>query len=341
MAKSKNIDEKDALSYLDNIDAENKVNTSAEVTVEKSENISTVKSIPKNSLGKIKGIEDPGLSAAGDSPWKLLSFDLLPSKGLFYPKGTELLIKSAKTKEIRHWSTMDEHDPIDVREKMAFILNKCTKFKIKGKPIHFNLNDFLEVDKFHILFRIQELTFPNNENKLMANIKCTNPKCGVVNRVQVGSQNLLGFEIPKGLEKWYSEEERQFVIPSEKLNETLRFSMPTIGVTNAIRDFRQGEVKKGIDLDESFYNFSPYLISDFRNLSKDQIHTLKLQSNGWSQNKFLAIHKFTEDLKKSSVNKVTCVCESCKTQITTSIFLGGSFTVKDIFVISARFDELI
>ena len=340
MENSNRIDEKDALSHLDRIDETNKLNTSAEVTVEKTEYQPPVKSIP-NSLGKIKATEDTGLSAAEESPWKLLRFDILPSKGLFYPKGAELLIKSAKTKEIRHWSTMDEHDPIDVREKIAFILNKCTKFKIKGKPIIFNLNDFLEVDKFHILFRIQELTFPNNENKLMANIKCDNSKCGSVNRVQVGSQNLLGFEIPNLIEKWYSEEERGFVVPSEKLNDTLRFYMPTVGITNAIREYRQEEIKKGIDIDESFYNFSPYVLSDFRNLSRDKINHLKLESNGWLQNKFLAIHKFTEDIKKESVNKVTCVCESCKTQITTSIFLGGSFTVKNIFVISARFDELI
>lgn len=340
MAKSKSkYDEKDAFSHLDHIDSENKVNQSIEVVVEKSNE--GVKFKPSRSLGKIQGTEDPGLSAASESSWKLLSFDLLPSRGLFYPKGAELLIKSATTKEIRHWSTMDEHDPIDVREKIAFILNKCTKFKIKGRPVHFNLNDFLEVDKYHILFRIKELTFPNNENKLMANIKCTNPKCGAVNKVQVGSQNLLGFNIPTDLEKWYSEEEKSFVIPSEKLNETLIFSMPSIGITNAIREYRQSEIKKGMDIDDSFYKFAPYLLQDFRNLGSENIHALKMEASGWSQNKFLAIYKFTEDLKKASVNKVTCVCESCKTQITTSIFLGGSFTVKDIFVISARFDELI
>ena len=120
----------------------------------------------------------------------------------------------------------------------------------------------------------------------MANIKCTNPKCGAVNKVQVGSQNLLGFNIPSDLEKWYSEEERSFVIPSEKLNETLRFSMPTVGITNAIREYRQSEIKKGIDIDDSFYNFSPYMLQDFRNLSREQIHALKMGANGWSQNNF-------------------------------------------------------
>jgi len=340
MAKRKNVTDSDAFSHLDSIDEENQINTAVEVTVEKNKQ-ATSPSV-STSLGKIKGLEEgPGLTAAEESPWKLLSFSLLPSKGMFYPEGAELLIKSAKTKEIRHWSTMDEHDPIDVREKIGFILNKCTKFKVKGKPIHFNLNDFLEVDKFHLLFRIQELTFPNNENKLMANIKCSNTKCGSVNRVQVGSQNLLGFDIPTDLQKWYSDTDKKFVIPSEKLNETLEFSMPNIGITNAIREYRQGESKKGIDIDESFYNFSPYILNDFRNLNREVIHSLKIRSNSWSQNKFLAIHKFTEDLKKASVNKVTCVCESCKSQITSSIFLGGSFTVKDIFVISARFDELI
>ena len=138
-------------------------------------------------------------SAVEDSPWKLLDVRSLPSEGLFYPENVELLLRSAKTKEIRHWSTIDEEDPIDVREKINFILNACTKFKIKGQMASLNFNDFTEVDRYHILFRIYELTFPNQENKLWANIKCENTQCGHTNQTQVTSNNLLGFKYPEEL----------------------------------------------------------------------------------------------------------------------------------------------
>ena len=110
--------QQDDLSKLDAIDAEHGVNkpiSQATEVVEKTD--------PVTSLGKARSYDRPELSAAEDSPWKLLNLDLLPSRGIFYPEGVELLIKSAKGKEIRHWSTMDEHDPLDVREKINFVLN--------------------------------------------------------------------------------------------------------------------------------------------------------------------------------------------------------------------------
>jgi hypothetical protein len=46
-------------------------------------------------------------------------------------------------------------------------------------------------------------------------------------------------------------------------------------------------------------------------------------------------------LRKASLNKVASVCEKCKEVTEDHIFLDGSFTVKDIFIVSAGLDELI
>jgi hypothetical protein len=329
---NEHINDEDAMEHLDSIDKEHGINKPIE---EASVDVEQTKS-----LGKAKSY-DVSLSEAEESPWKLLNLNLLPSNGMFYPADIELLVKSAKTKEIRHWSTMDEHDPIDVREKINFVLNKCTKFKIRGNPSPFNFNDYLDVDKYHILFRIYELTFPNQENKLMANIKCPNTKCKHVNRIQVTSQNLLGFKIPPELEKWYSHENRCFTIPSEKLGETLTIYLPKSGTLNKFRQKKKSEVNAGIEVDDSFYDFGPYLVSDWRKLSMDDISNLKMESNSWSTEKFTAIYKITDMLKKASLNRAAGVCEKCKTGMESNIFLGGSFTVKDIFIVSARLDELI
>ena len=280
-------------------------------------------------------------SAVEDSPWKLLDVRSLPSEGLFYPENVELLLRSAKTKEIRHWSTIDEEDPIDVREKINFILNACTKFKIKGQMASLNFNDFTEVDRYHILFRIYELTFPNQENKLWANIKCENTQCGHTNQTQVTSNNLLGFKYPEELMKWYSPEERCFVIVSEKLNETFRLYLPTIGMANKFRQKRREEEQKGIEIDEAFYEYGEYLIGEWRKTDMQMLTALKFNSLEWKENKFVFIHKFTKALIKASLNKAASVCEKCKTQTESHIFLGGSFTIQDIFIISARLDELI
>jgi hypothetical protein len=68
---------------------------------------------------------------------------------------------------------------------------------------------------------------------------------------------------------------------------------------------------------------------------------LKAESIGWSERKFLIVYKFIEPLEKAALNKVLSICEKCRAQTESSIFLEGSFTVKDIFIISAGLDELI
>jgi hypothetical protein len=329
--QSNGIDEEEAARFLEEQDKKYGVNT---IKVEE-----TIAEPEQKSLGQIKGYsENPELSGAAESSWKLLDLRALPSQGLFYPEGTELLLRSAKTKEIRHWSTIDENDPLDVREKINFVLNACTKIKAPGgRPMNFN--DFLEIDRYHILFRLYELTFPNQENKLWANIKCD--KDAHINKTQVLSNNLRGFSYPEELMKWYSNEDRCFKIVSEKLNETFYIYLPTIGVENKFRQKRQDDINKGIEIDDAFYDFGPYLIRDWRSITLPLLTELKFNSNTWPDNKFVFIHKFTKQLKDASLNRVMSVCEKCKEVTESHIFLEGSFTVKDIFIISAGLDELI
>jgi hypothetical protein len=340
------IDESEAQQYLDEIDKASGVNNYKEKlqTIEPVSEDSTQVETPlpkQTSLGKARGFEEISLSASEESPWKILNLETLPSNGMFYPARVEILIRSAKTKEIRHWSTMDDYDPVDIDEKINFILNSCTRIKIPGDPAQFTYNDILLIDRYHILFRIYELTFPNQENKLMANIKCQDNKCGFVNKVQVLSRNLKGFELPGEYFKWYNEDERCFVILSEKLQETLKFYMPTIGVNTKIRQRREFEINSGQEKDPSFYDIAPYLIVNWKAANTQNLGEFKISMEGWSSAKFSAIYRFVKDMKDTSTNKVLCTCEKCKERTESSIFLGGSFTVKDIFIISARFDELI
>ena len=326
-------DPEEARKFLEEQDRLYGVNNIPEKEVEPEKKVTSLGTLPSNNSME--------LSAAAESPWKLLNLETLPSEGLFYPEGSEILLRSARAKEIRHWSTIDETDPIDVREKINFILNACTKFKIKGSPAPLNYNDFLEVDRYHILFRIYELTFPNQENKLWAYIKCENQSCGHVNQTHVTSSNLIGFEYPGEVMKWYNPEEKCFVINSEKLGETFRLYLPTIGIGAKLRQKRTDEQAKSVEIDESFYKQGQYLVKDWRKHDIQSLTDLKFSMLDWSELKFIIVHKFTDFLEKAKINKAGSVCEKCKTQTESHIFLGGSFTVKDIFIISAGLDELI
>ena len=320
-----NTEDKEALDIL------SKLEESGDVKFDKEEKKVT-------SLGKASR---QFMSDAGESPWKLVALNTLPSKGMMHDVEFEQLIKSAKTKEIRHWSTIDEYDPVDIFDKIAYVTESCSKLNIKGSNARLNSNDILEIDKYHILFKIHKITFPNAENKLMAKVKCTSNSCDKISSIHTTDTNLQGFSYPMELMEWYSEEERCFVIPSEKLNETIRLYMPTIGVTKVVNEYKELCLIRGLSEDEAFDKIVPYLIDSWRTTSAEKLLELRSESNRWSENKFLFLHGATEALIKNSKNKVLGICEKCKSKIASSIFLGGSFTVKDIFIVSSRLRDLI
>jgi hypothetical protein len=101
------------------------------------------------------------------------------------------------------------------------------------------------------------------------------------------------------------------------------------------------EESSGSEIDDAFYEFAPYLAGDWKTCDSNYLFNLKVNSQNWQQNKFVFIHKFTKMLKDASLNKAGCKCEKCGSITESHIFLGGSFTVKDIFIISAGLDELI
>lgn len=322
-------------------DALNEIESNSEIEYDKNEDEKINQEPEKiTSLGKAS-ISKTIDTMANESGWKLVALNTLPSQGLLYDDNVEILIKSAKTKEIRHWSTIDEYDPIDVSDKIAFITDSCCRLNAKGVIKSLNSNDILEIDKYQILFKIHRLTFPNNENTLKANIKCSNKKCGKINSVPVSDTNLKGFDFPEELMEWYSQEEKCFVINSEKLMETFRIYLPTIGASKIINEYKALCKRRGIDEDKAFNKIAPYMIPNWRDFSASDLIELRSQASRWHENKFIFLHKACEMLEKNSKNKVLGICEKCSTKMASSIFLGGSFTAKDIFIVSTRLRDLV
>ena len=94
------INEEEAARFLDEKDRESGINQVEPVLKEVEVN--------PNNLGIVASYSELNeLSGASESSWKILDTLGLPSGGMFYPEGSELLLRPAKTKEIRHWSTID------------------------------------------------------------------------------------------------------------------------------------------------------------------------------------------------------------------------------------------
>lgn len=314
------IDPLKAQEYLDSIDKKSGVN-------------STKESPKSKSKAKEK------LSQPNELGWKNIPLGNLPSKGIFYVDTFSLAIKSATVSEIRHWSTIDETDMLSIDDQLNYILERCAEVRIDDEIVSWK--EILEIDRFFIIFKIQELTFPNGENQLPHKFECncTEPKYS--EKLPIESSMLRVFDFPSELEQFYSTENRAYSIKSEKLNAEFNLYMPTLGTMQALRDIIIELTARGSDVDKAFIKIVPYLVGNWESLSLATYSALNQDSLTWNIPKFTFISKFADEIQKSKRQLLKADCPNCGSKIDSRIFLDSSFTVKDLFLISTGFSELV
>jgi hypothetical protein len=314
------IDPIKAQEYLDSIDKKSGVNTVNAEPATKSKKKSTVSQ--PNQLG-----------------WKNIPLENLPSKGKFYVNDFTLAIRSATVAEIRHWSTIDETDMLSVDDQLNYILERCAEIKIEDEPVSWK--ELLEIDRFFIIFKIQELTFPNGENQLPHRFECYCAEPRYSEKLPIESSMLRIFDFSEELEQFYSDEDRAYVIKSEKMQAEFNLYMPTLGAMNSLRDIIIELTSKGIPVDKAFIKIVPYLVGNWESLTPESYSALNQESLTWNIPKFTFISKFADVIQKSKRQLLKADCPKCGSKIDSRIFLDSSFTVKDLFLIPTGFGQLV
>jgi hypothetical protein len=314
----------------------------------KNQDVSAAEAKPEQkppSLGKaVTPMQESTIGGANDLFWKNIPLETLPSRGFFYPDGAEITIKAATVSEIRQWSTIDDQDMLDIDDKLNYIIEKCCRFKIKGGQTWLTWRDISELDRLALIFMIQEMTFPADQNSLYVKFECIEgceSDARWSDNVKIKSPMLKFIDIPEDVMKYYSPEYKCFEVQSAKLNETFYLYMPTIGAVERLRA-RIAEVRKsGKSPDRAFISIAPYLIQDWQSLNQQAYTTLSRESFGWHINKFTFIKKFTEMIERARLSMVNTQCPKCGNKVSTPLFQQSGFTVKDLFLISGGLDELI
>ena len=215
----------------------------------------------------------------------------LPSAGMFYPNGTELHIRSAKVAEIRHFSTMDENNILDVDEKLNSILETCTRVTNNKKRMSYK--DLLEEDRFYLILSIRDLTFPEPESQLSIDHL---DKKGESHKVEISKDNFTYFKVPENLDKYYDREERTFLIETKSFG-TLKMAPPTIGIMQRMTAYIKDRQDKKLKVDQSVLQIMPYLISEWRGFTESEIFKFEIEMNSWSNKKYSLIYKLAEQMK--------------------------------------------
>lgn len=314
------IDPNAAQEYLDQLDKKSGVNTGKSATKEKSKTKSK-------------------LSQPNELGLKNIPLENLPSKGKFYVDGFSLAIKSATVAEIRHWSTIDETDMLSIDDQLNYILERCSEVRIDDEIVSWK--EILEIDRFFIIFKIQELTFPNGENHLPHRFECNCSETKYSERLPIESSMLRIFDFPDELTQFYSSEDRSYSVKSEKMNAEFNIYMPTLGTMNRLREIIIELTATGQEIDRAFIKIVPYLVGNWESLNISAYSALNHESLTWNIPKFTFISKFADEIQKAKRQLLKADCPLCGSKIDSRIFLDSSFTVKDLFLISTGFSELV
>ena len=309
------IDPLKAQEYLEGIDKKSGVNTPVKSPKSKKKEISQ-----PNELG-----------------WKNIPLETLPSKGKFYVDNFSLAIKSASVAEVRHWSTIDETDMLSIDDQLNYILERCAEVRIEDEIVSWR--EILEIDRFFIIFKIQELTFPNGENQLPHRFECSCAEPKYSEKLPIESSMLRVFDFPEELEQFYSTESKSYSVKSEKMDAEFNLYLPTLGTMERLREIIIELTTKGAPIDKSFIKIVPYLVGDWESLTPATYSILNQDSLTWNILKFTFISRFADEIQKSKKQILKADCPKCGSKIDSRIFLDSSFTVKDLFLISTGFSE--
>ena len=291
-----------------------------------------------NSFGKAQSTRPVSF----DMGWKNIPVGILPSAGMFYPDGTKIAIRAAEVREIRHFSTIDEDDNLDIEEKLTHIIDRCCRMDFPGEGV-VSYKDLKQEDRFFIIMAIRDLTFVKGENSIILKPykKCkSTPECPFKEGIELRTGVLSSYDLDPQIANYYSEESRSFIFNIKKIEKSIELFIPSIGVTQAITSFVQECAKRKVDVDEGFLNIAPFMFNDWRDLTFEVILSKMRESDYWTKEEFSLYFELSERIKmgtKLEVNQKCPVCgdEEVAAKIT---FPDG---IRSLFVISNIFRELL
>ena len=269
------------------------------------------------------------ISKGNEIGWQELKLEDFPTRGMFYPEGTQIFIRAALASEIRHWSTLNENDLSLVDDMLNYILERCVTIKYPQNKMS-SWRDIKEVDRFYVLLAVRELTFIKGENKLQIKIS-ENEK------IDVTKEMIDYINFTEDLLKRYDEEKRCFKLQFKSGN-VIYVDIPSVGVTNWLKNYVNRKERMQEAIDRDFLGYAPFVIRDWKGLNDVTYSKYVLDSNSWTVGEISALTHIKELFAETVDPVVKYKDDQGGERVVPLSFQGG---IKSIFLISDPFGELV
>ena len=334
--KSKNpsIDEEEikrSLEYLDKKEKESGLDYEDPIKLNKE------KELP---LGKaISFTEESPVITGMDSPWKKIPLSNLPSQGFGYPPETELTIKPVLVSGIKHFSTIDENDPISIDEKINHIISTSSTFKWRDGILSYK--DIYQEDRFYIFMVIRDITFAKGENRIFipTSNKCNDESCPIPASVELNSGILSNFKLDNRIKKYYDVDNGFFNLQPKNGDPAIQLFIPTIGVFQEVRKILDQKKKNNKQYDESFSRIATFIIPNWRGLDETVYDGYEKNYKSFTYSQFILADGISKEITFATKNSLSITCSKCGAEVTAPIrFQGG---IRSLYIISDIFGQLL
>lgn len=293
----------------------------------------------------IASIENGGKGASKEKPQvtvqaansrttdlQYLTFDVKEFPcGVFYPTGTQFMIRSSQVKEIQAYSMVDDTNVYDIVNKMNDMLSHCVRVKYPDGSMGSYL-DVRDPDRFYLIFTIRELTFQKGNN-LTTEAKCS---CGESHSIELIRQNFTFFTIDERIEPYYSQVERCFVFETMD-GDVFKLAPPKIGIQRNFTDHIAKQYAEKKEPNMSFLKIMPFLIPERVSISDDGIIAKSKEYVEMGENAFQFLND-TVNMLTFGIKGVNKLC-SCGLEVhSDNIFPNGA---SGVFVVHNAFDKFI
>ena len=275
---------------------------------------------PSEVLDKILSVKQDIREVSGN---KTVSPTILPSKGLFYPSDLIITISPLKVKQIRHFSSIDETDEIDISSKLNFIINSSVS--IQTETPNFVSTSLLEIDRLYLLFLIRNITFTEFPTIIKLESSCD--KCGQIDMVDLKAER-LGALKEGALDDYismYSNETRS--IRFNMKDEVIDLYLPTM---QNLDEARKQIVKYDLSFEKQDRFMLCFLVPPNRALKEKDFIEFDSAMEDWSPDKYAAVRSFVNTVNSSYSIDVYYKCSDCGAGVATPLrFHRG---IKELFI---------
>ena len=261
-----------------------------------------------------------------DIGWYEVPMDSLPTQGLFYPDDSRILIKPATVSVIRHFSTVDDTNPLELNDAFDYILENLVRFNVPNmSPSYKNLKD---IDKLSVILHVRDATFKNGESRIVSNVSCS---CGNTDEKTLKWSDFEFFTFNPELMKYYNPESKIFQVQfNDPMQSDVGLTLPSIGMRTFVQKYITNKIKQRKSYDKAFATIAPYIMDNWISMNEEFYDTQLEDSLTWTTSQFAAFIRIVDMIKKSTVSRIKHKCSKCGAEVTApSSFRGG---IKSLFI---------